>query len=68
MDYTRLIPAFIYIAVKPTDSKHNRVFDISRLNSTQEQCQRCQKQLPQGVDCNLHNVKLHIIITQSNTR
>ena len=21
MDYTRLIPAFIYIAVKPTDSK-----------------------------------------------
>jgi len=51
MDYTRLIPAFIYIAVKPTDSK-NRVFDISHLNSTQEQCQRFQKQLPQGVDCN----------------
>jgi len=21
MDYTRLIPAFIYVAVKPTDSK-----------------------------------------------
>jgi len=31
---------------------HNRVFDISRLNSTQEQCQRSQKQLPQDVDCN----------------
>jgi len=52
MDYTRLIPAFIYVAIKPTDSKLDRVFVISRLNSMQEQCQCSQKQLPQGVDCN----------------
>jgi len=56
MDYTRLIPAFIYVAVKHTDS--NQVFDICHLNSRQERCQRSQKQLPQGVDYN--NVKLPI--------
>jgi len=55
MDYTGLIPAFIYITVKPLIpnlNRQNQVFDISHLNSTQEQCQRSQKQLPQGVDCN----------------
>jgi len=54
MGYTRLIPAFIYVAVKPTDSKLELLYlslDIC-LNSTQEQYQRSQKQLPQGVDCN----------------
>jgi len=55
MDYIRLIPAFIYVAVNPLIpnlNRHNLVFDISRLNSTQEQCQHSQKQLPQGFDCN----------------
>jgi len=55
MDYTGLISAFIYVAVNPLIpnlNRHNRVFDIFCLNSTQEQCQRSQKQLPQCVDCN----------------